>query len=187
MSMYFISDLHLWHDRGFIYKPRGFESIEDMNKTILENWHNTIKEDDEVYLLGDVALGTDYDLISETVGSLPGKLHIMIGNHDTDKKIEIYRSLPNVVEVVYATIVKIGKYSFYLSHYQTKTASLETPPEHALYNIHGHIHTKDKFFQDNPYFYNVSCDSQNCMPIKAEDMIAEIEAEVQNCIGFLDL
>ena len=187
MAIFFTSDLHLWHDRGFIYRPRGFENIDDMNRVILENWHNTIQPDDEVYLLGDVALGTDYDLIRETVGKLPGKIHIIIGNHDTDKKIEIYESLPNVVEVVYATIVIIGKYSFYLSHYQTKTASLETRPEHALYNIHGHIHTKDKFFQDNPYFYNVSCDSQNCMPVKAEDMIADIENEVKKCIELLDV
>lgn len=187
MSVYFISDLHLGHDREFIYKPRGFESVEDMNRAILRNWRNTIKEDDEVYLLGDIALGTDYESIRKTVGSLPGKIHIMIGNHDTNKKLEIYRSLPNVVEIAYATIVKIGKYSFYLSHYPTMTASLESSPQHAVYNIHGHIHTKNKFFQDNPYFYNVSCDSQDCMPINAEDMVAEIEAEINKCIEFLDL
>lgn len=185
MSVYFISDLHLFHDRGFIFRPRGFETVEEMNQTVLDNWNKTITNDDEVYLLGDIALGTDYDLIKETVGSLPGKIHVIIGNHDTPAKVEIYEELPNIVEVVYATMITIEKHQLYLSHYQTKTTSLETTPEHAVFNIHGHLHVKEKFDNDNPYFYNVSCDSQNCMPIKAEEMIAEIDAEIQKCVEFL--
>ena len=34
-KIYFTSDLHFGHDREFSYKPRSFENVEDMNKTIL--------------------------------------------------------------------------------------------------------------------------------------------------------
>ena len=35
--IYFTSDLHFGDDKGFIYKPRGFNSIEDHDNTIIEN------------------------------------------------------------------------------------------------------------------------------------------------------
>lgn len=35
--MYFTSDLHLNHDKEFIYKNRGFNSINEMNNTIIRN------------------------------------------------------------------------------------------------------------------------------------------------------
>ena len=36
--IYFTSDTHFGHDRAFIYKPRGFDSLEEMENKIIENW-----------------------------------------------------------------------------------------------------------------------------------------------------
>ena len=184
--IYLISDLHLFHDRAFIYKPRGFECVADMNATIIDNWNKTIKPDDDVYVIGDFALGSDFDLIRKTISALPGRIHLIIGNHDTDKKIELYHSMPNMVEIVYATTLTVGNRKLYLSHYQTLTASLETSPDHAIYNIHGHIHTKDKFTDDNPYFYNVCCDAHDCMPVSVDKVLADIWSEIIECRTFLE-
>lgn len=35
--IYFTSDLHFGHDKDFIYKSRGFNSIGDHDNTIIEN------------------------------------------------------------------------------------------------------------------------------------------------------
>ena len=51
------SDLHFNHDREFIYVPRDFKTVGEMNETILKNFKEDISSDDEVYLLGDLMLG----------------------------------------------------------------------------------------------------------------------------------
>ena len=30
------SDLHFFHNREFVYKPRGFNSVEEMNEKIIQ-------------------------------------------------------------------------------------------------------------------------------------------------------
>lgn len=38
------SDLHIGHNKEFLYKPRGFSSIEEHDKALIENWNNLIKD-----------------------------------------------------------------------------------------------------------------------------------------------
>ena len=45
------SDLHFCHDRYFIYEPRGFENIEDMNETIVNNIRSNIFDLANYYFL----------------------------------------------------------------------------------------------------------------------------------------
>ena len=51
---YYISDLHFGHKNVLKFDNRPFDSVEEMNQTILDNWNNTIKNNDDVYLLGDI-------------------------------------------------------------------------------------------------------------------------------------
>ena len=46
MEIYLTSDLHLGHDKDFIYKPRGFNSVDEANESIISNWNSIINEDD---------------------------------------------------------------------------------------------------------------------------------------------
>ena len=56
-KIFLTSDLHFCHDREFVYKPRGFSSIDEMNSEIINRWNSVVNCDDVVYLLGDVMLG----------------------------------------------------------------------------------------------------------------------------------
>ena len=47
------SDWHFCHDRGFVYEPRGFNSIEEMNETIVNKHNSIVLPEDDVYILGD--------------------------------------------------------------------------------------------------------------------------------------
>ena len=40
---------------------------------------------------------------------LNGRIHIIIGNHDTDTRIDLYKQCPNVVSVDYSLRLKIKK------------------------------------------------------------------------------
>ena len=41
--IYFTSDLHIGHDRDFIWKERGFSSVEKHNEEILKRWNEVVK------------------------------------------------------------------------------------------------------------------------------------------------
>ena len=56
-NIWFTSDLHFGHDREFVWKARGFENIEDMNKAIVERFNSKVQPEDTVYILGDSMLG----------------------------------------------------------------------------------------------------------------------------------
>ena len=45
--IYISSDLHLNHDKPFIYAVRGYSSVEEMNKDLITKFNNTVTDDDE--------------------------------------------------------------------------------------------------------------------------------------------
>lgn len=185
--IYFTSDLHFFHDREFIYKPRGFDSEEEMREFYIEQWRETIKDDDDVYNLGDFCLGADKDKIRNLVLSLPGRIHLIIGNHDTDAKIELYQSCENIVEIAFATRIIHNGRAYYLSHYPTHTSSLEASPKHCVINLYGHIHAANKFYEDRPYMRNVSVDANNNRFLTFEEIEQDFNREVKKCISYLDV
>lgn len=80
---YIISDLHLGHANIIKYCNRPFASVEEMDKTIINNWNSTVKDDDEVYFLGDFSFGRPGHKVSrEYREKLNGKIHLVLGNHD---------------------------------------------------------------------------------------------------------
>lgn len=177
---------HLNHNREFIYKPRGFESVEDMNKTIIERFNRLVTDEDDLYILGDLCLGGGSEEAlkrnKELVSSLRGRLHIIRGNHDTDARVKMYKECPNVVEVVDAKYVKYNGWKFYLTHYPCNTSNLEKDFSKAcLINLYGHTHQKTNFYNDVPYMYHVGVDSHNCSPVSVECLLHDIRTKVKEC------
>ena len=54
-KIFFTSDTHFWHVNIIKYCNRPFETIEEMNETIIEKWNSKISKDDIVFNLGDFA------------------------------------------------------------------------------------------------------------------------------------
>ena len=183
--IYFISDTHFNHDKEFIYVPRGFKSITESNETIIRHWNKVVKPNDDIYVLGDFFLGTDLESVKEILSRLKGKIHLIIGNHDTNAKLGIYRNTPNIVEVVWAKQIEYKGIKFYLSHYPTQTSNLNVAPKQAVYNLFGHTHSKSKFYQERPYMYNVAVDAHNNYPVSITQVMKDIDAKIKDCISFL--
>lgn len=178
--IYFTSDTHFCHNKPFLYEPRGFKSIEEHDETIVKNWNSIIKPEDEVYHLGDVML-IDNKKGIEYLKSLNGKIHLILGNHCTDTRIELYKTCPNIVSIDYAKKIKIGKNYFWLCHYPTITANYDDDKPWAkhLINIFGHTHQKEKFYNDNPYMYCVCLDAHDNYPVEINEIIADIKTKKQ--------
>lgn len=185
-KIFLTSDTHFGHDREFVWKVRGFNSVKEMNETIVQKWNDTVSAEDDVYILGDVILG-DPDNI-EYVKRLNGKLHIVLGNHDTSNREKMYRELPNVVEVAEVGIrLKYKKHHFVLTHYPMMTGNLEKESlKQMSLNLYGHTHQTSNFYNDMPFMYHVGVDSHDGYPVLLDDVIEEMYAKVKECITFLD-
>lgn len=181
MAIWFTSDLHFNHDKEFLYRPRGFHNIIEMNESIIQNWNSIVNMNDDVYLLGDVCLGGGSDEVlrqnRELIHSLKGKIHLIRGNHDTDTRMKMYSECYNVVDVgKWADVIKYNKYNFYISHYPTITTNYDDKSlKQRVLNLHGHTHDKNKFYDDSPFIYNVALDAQDCKPISIESVIDDIK------------
>ena len=180
--IYVTSDLHLCHDRGFIYEPRGFQNIDDMNKTIIKNWNNIVNPEDDVYCLGDIMLN-DNEAGLNFLKQLKGNIHIVLGNHDTDTRAKLYKTCYNVVEVELALKIKYNGYHFFMTHYPCFTGNLEKESlKKCLCNLYGHTHQTTNFYQDIPFMYHVGMDSHNCTPISIDQVIIDMNKKVEECV-----
>lgn len=176
-NIFFTSDLHLCHDKGFLYEPRGFSSIEEMNEMIVERWNKVVTPDDEVYNLGDFALN-DIEAAFPYINRLNGKMYWVYGNHDTDKKIDAIMDNCDAIWCLgYAFQIKYNKkYSIYMSHYPTLTANYDDKKfsQHVI-SLHGHTHQRTNWLHaDNPFMYHVGLDSHNCAPVHIDEVITDI-------------
>ena len=81
--IYFIADPHFQHKNIIKYCDRPFENINQMDQTLINNWNKTVKNDDEVYILGDLSNENVviYNL-KNIVEQLNGKKYLVKGNHD---------------------------------------------------------------------------------------------------------
>ena len=183
-KIWITSDLHLNHDRAFVWGARGFSSVDEMNQTIIANWNSVVSPEDEVYILGDLCLGGTESLESnrQMLACLNGRVHIVLGNHDTPTRIAMYNELPNVEEVVYATMLHYRGYHFFLSHYPCMTGNLEKETlKQCTINLFGHTHSADPFYQDMPFMFNVAMDAHNCTPVLLDDAIEMMKNKVKEC------
>lgn len=148
-----------------------------MNQTIVENWNDIVKPEDDVYHLGDVMLGNNDENISY-VKQLKGNIHIIRGNHDTDSRIAFYKKCWNVVEITEGQFFKYNGYHFYLSHYPCIVDNYDNnkPLKARMISLCGHRHTQNPFEDFNKgLIYHVEMDAHGCYPISIDEIIQDIK------------
>lgn len=179
-EIFLTSDLHMMHSKEFLWRPRGFNSTEEMCEAIVERWNSIVKPEDTVWNLGDIAL-SDVDAAIPYLQVLNGNQIWILGNHDTLNKIEkVITACPHIQLLgtprdSYATVIKSGKWSFYLSHYPTLTGNREEWRRVA--NLCGHSHTKDKWQDWDKMCYHVEMDAHNCYPVNIEQIKEDIRTK----------
>ena len=179
------SDWHFNHNREFIWKARGFESVAQMNEAIVERHNALVDVEDDVYVLGDLCLGPDAEANQALIERMNGRLHIIRGNHDTDYRIAMYLSCKNVVECnedLWGKMIKYYKMHLFLSHFPTITGNLEKETlEQCTCNIFGHTHQNTQHYFDLPYTFHCGMDSHNCQPTSIDEAIAAMKACETQC------
>lgn len=181
-KIWITSDWHFGHNKIFIWEARGFSSVEEMNEEIIKRHNSVVSPDDHVYVLGDLILGDDEVGIA-CYNRLNGWLHIVRGNHDSNRRWEIYHNGEKIVERENSIYLDYNKYHFYLSHYPsiTSNSDYDKPLRQRLLNLCGHTHTTDKWLDaDKGFIYHCEVDAHNCYPVLLDDIIEEFKQKFKD-------
>jgi calcineurin-like phosphoesterase family protein len=140
-NIFFISDLHLQHENIIKYCNRPFNSVKEMNQTIINNWNNIVGEKDIIFILGDFCFRSSRTTWVYFLSKLNGIKYLIKGNHDRYKdipfdKFEQVTELLNInikkdLEIPERQRITLCHYPM-LSWYQSHRGS---------WQLFGHIHT----------------------------------------------
>ena len=167
--IYYTSDLHFGHTNIIRYENRPYKDVEEMTVGLVNNWNKVVKQNDDVYVLGDFAFKCgklSVDDINSIVKSLNGKKHLIIGNHDlwinsVDFKSKLWE------EVTYYKEIKDNGYDVVLMHYPLESWN---KGEYGTIHLHGHLHSNPtKINIKNRY--NVGCDNWNLFPVTLKQIL----------------
>ena len=170
VKIYVISDTHFGHENSLKWtdsegnKLRPFNTVEELNNTIITNWNNTVNEEDHVYHLGDVVINKKY---LELVKQLKGHKRLAAGNHDIfDTKLYLEAGFDKVCGArVFHGLQAI------LTHIPIHPDSLKQD----WINVHGHYHSN--LIPDKRYI-NVSVEQINYTPVCLEDILNKRRKEL---------
>lgn len=79
---WFSSDLHLGHDNIRKFCNRPFRDTDSMNARICRTFQERVGPDDELWLLGDIAMGSLESTLPLVRSLTAGRIVLVAGNHD---------------------------------------------------------------------------------------------------------
>jgi calcineurin-like phosphoesterase family protein len=165
VKIYVISDTHFGHENSIKWldsngnKLRPFNTIDELNNTIITNWNNTVTEQDHVYHLGDVVINKKY---LELVKQLKGHKRLVSGNHEIFST-QLYINCG--FKEIYGVRVFPGLKCI-LSHIPIHPDCIKE----GWINCTGHLHSNT--LADRRYI-NVSVEQINYTPVLLEDILQQ--------------
>lgn len=117
---WYSSDFHLGHANIAGPKTskwaggyRDFDSVEQMDRTIINTVNKYVKENDTLYFMGDFCFGGHHKTPGYAKAFICQNIHACIGNHDGN--IERYSPFFSSIRDTQRT--SEGKYNIFMSHY----------------------------------------------------------------------
>ena len=177
MARFFTADLHLGHANIIGYSGRPFADVDEMNRALVDNWNAVVGPDDEVWVLGDVAMGRIDDALP-LVGRLAGHKVLVPGNHDrcwsghgvkAERWGPIYREA-GFAEILDGTVTtRVGDRDVLCCHFPYVGDSHDLdrfdaarPLDTGMVLLHGHVHEK---WRANGRQVNVGVDVWDQRPV----------------------
>lgn len=90
-NVFITSDTHFNHNKDFIYRVRGFDSITEHDTTLIKRWNSVITDNDSVLHLGDFCANDPTgDYAISILSQLRGHKYLLWGNHKSGIK-QLYK------------------------------------------------------------------------------------------------
>ena len=175
--VYFIADPYFGHVNAIRLCNRPFETIEEMNETLIQNWNERIHGNDTVYIVGDMFFRcADPEAILKR---LHGKKHLLIGNHDGSwiHKVDTTKYFQSVSHMLETSD---GEHALTLCHYPL----LSWNHQKRAYMIYGHLHANtdvDYMPQifSRPNMLNAGVDINGFKPVTFSELVENNRAFVK--------
>ena len=147
---FFIADTHFGGENIRRYENRPFETAEEMDEKLIENWNHVVTEEDTVYVLGDFSDYNDEEKEKDILARLNGKKVLVMGNHDKHRTPDAWRSLGFAECSPWQIIYK----DFYMLSHEPMYINVNMP----YANFYGHVHA-------NPS-YKDACKQSVCVSVE---------------------
>lgn len=187
-NIFFTSDTHFSHKNIIKYCNRPYDTVDDMNKILTENWNSVVGEEDIVYHLGDFSFANPFTT-AEIRKKLNGHIRLVAGNHDWSIQKTRWICEIGMNEVYYPTpstpLIIDG---FMLNHFPytgdhteedrfDKHRPIQNPHLKKQWLLHGHVHEK---WRIKDRMFNVGVDVHDYKPIS----LNQIKEETGNILCY---
>ncbi|PHK95701.1 metallophosphoesterase [Pseudoroseomonas rhizosphaerae] len=137
MTTFFTADTHFGHGgaRGLYRRP--FPSVAAMDAALEERWNAAVRPGDEVWHLGDFAIGYPAEAMAALLARLNGTKRLILGNNDAAATA----GLPGWASVQHYAETEVEGRRLVLCHYAFR--SWRDMARGAI-NLHGHSHGRLK-------------------------------------------
>jgi len=173
--IFFTADLHLGHANIIKHCDRPFSTVEEMDEHLISAWNSRVRQNDSVYILGDLIFRSSASPESY-LGQLRGKKYLILGNHDKDwvKKADMTK---HFVSMERFAEISDGQHKITLCHYPLMSWNHIAK---GSYMIHGHIHNnRDAMYfpliRDMPNLLNAGVEINNYHPVRFDELVKNNE------------
>lgn len=155
--VFYTSDPHFGHAK--VAGLRGFDRVEDHDLALFDAWERDVREEDLVYVLGDLAMSSPTHALA-ILDTLPGRKRLVWGNHDRGHPMYrdahrwegVYREVFGATAPFYRR--KIAGRDVFLSHFPY-SKDRGTPRflqyrlrDEGAWLLHGHTHGPERLHDD---------------------------------------
>lgn len=151
-----------------INSTRNFQTIEEMNDTLVNNINSKVAQDDTLIMLGDIVFG-GFENVGKFLDRLVCKnIHLVLGNHDhhiRNNRENIQERFGSVSDYLQ---VKIYGQNFVMCHYPFSSWN---GLNKGVIHLYGHIHSgyKNKF--GNGKKMDVGVDGNDYYPYSLSEIV----------------
>lgn len=168
--IFFTADQHFGHEKIISLASRPFSSVQEMNEELVHRWNDKVRDDDIVYILGDMFF--KHDNVEHVLERLRGRKILVAGNHDPSWMSDINLNLYFVSFCHSMEIQDVGR-MYTLCHYPM----LSWRGECRSYMIHGHIHSNTDLdfwplIKRRDRVLNAGVEVNNYEPVTFEELVA---------------
>lgn len=162
-NIFFTADTHFGHRKVTIPKERPFETAEEMDAILIQNWNQLIKPNDLVYHLGDFAKNQEYENVKKYISQLNGNIILISGNHDSKFEERTKLLFHEFYKHQYELFV--SDYEYYVLNHCPMFEWNKS--HHNSYHLFGHCHgVVDNIGKT----HDVGVDNNNFFPVHIEDI-----------------
>ena len=167
---FYIADCHFGDEQVIAWSKRPFDTVKQMDETMIDNWNAVVQPWDDVYIVGD--------FVHRAVNPLPylqrlqGRLHLICGNHDRflikEEKFRRY-----FCEIADYKVLYDNHHRLVLFHYPM----LEWDGYYyGTWHIYGHIHNHTSATQEAVKHLckalNCGADITGFRPVRFDELVA---------------